>query len=97
MLEVYRQPLAVRDLLEIWGYIAEDSEMRADAFIDKIEDIFITLAKSPKVGRLRNDLSDGLRSFPIGNYAIFYLPIASKIIIVRVLHSARDIDSEFFN
>jgi toxin ParE1/3/4 len=36
-----------------------------------------------------------LRSLSVGNYLIFYRPLADGIEIVRVLHGARDIDSLF--
>jgi plasmid stabilization system protein ParE len=31
-------PRASEDLLEIWSYIADDSEANADGFIDKVRD-----------------------------------------------------------
>ena len=37
----------------------------------------------------------GLRSLPIGNYVVFYLPIENGIEIVRVLPGMRDIDAFF--
>ena len=36
-----------------------------------------------------------VRSFPFGRYVIFYEPIEDGIDVVRVLHSARDIDAVF--
>jgi len=47
------------------------------------------------MGRLRDELADGLRSFPVGRYVIFYRPIPKGIEIVRVLHGARDLDAIF--
>lgn len=40
-------------------------------------------------------LAPDVRSFPFGRYVIFYLPIDDGIDVVRVLHSARDIDAVF--
>jgi len=37
------------------------------------------------------ELLDGLRSFPIGKYVIFYVPRSRGIEVVRVLHGARDL------
>ena len=53
------------------------------------------LSSQPKMGRARDDLSLGLRSMPFGRYVIFYEPLPDGIDIVRVLHSARDIDTVF--
>ena len=36
-----------------------------------------------------------MRSFPFGRYVIFYAPVDGGIDVVRVLHSARDIDEQF--
>ncbi len=47
-------------------YIAEDSETRADTFIDAIDRKFHVLAERPNMGRPRPELAEGLRSFPIG-------------------------------
>jgi len=39
--------------------------------------------------------AEGMRSFPVGRYVIFYLPLADGSDIVRVLHGARDIERIF--
>jgi toxin ParE1/3/4 len=44
----------------------------------------------PKIGRTRDELSSGLRSFPAARYIIFYRENRDGIEIVRVLHGARD-------
>ena len=43
----------------------------------------------------RRPLAAGLRSFPFGRYVIFYMPVQDGIDVVRMLHSARDVDSAF--
>ena len=92
---VLRRPRARDDLAEIWDYIADDSIKQADAFIDRIDSAFHLLAGQPMMGRERDELVPGLRSFPIGRYVIFYEPLPDGIAVVRVLHSARDIDAQF--
>ena len=47
------------------------------------------------MGRARDELSANVRSFPFGRYVIFYAAIEDGIDVVRVLHSARDIDAVF--
>jgi toxin ParE1/3/4 len=59
-------------------------------FIDRH---FQALARRPKMGRSRPELAPELRSFPVGQYVIFYLPLPKGVDIVRVLHGARDIES----
>ncbi len=86
---------AKSDLVEIWDYIADDSEARADAFVDMIDQKLQALASSPGMGRARDEIAEGLRSFPVGRYVIFYRPIPEGVEIVRVLHGSRDIDVLF--
>jgi toxin ParE1/3/4 len=87
------QPRAKADISEIWEFIAEDSDDQADAFIDLIDQKFQLLAQKSGLGRRREELAEGLRSFPVGRYVIFYLPIPGGVQIVRVLHGARDIEA----
>jgi len=35
-----------------------------------------------------------LRSFPVGSYIIFYVPVPDGIEIVRVMHGRQDIDAD---
>ena len=92
---IVKLPRAKSDLVEIWGYIADDSEASADTFIETVDQKFNALAGRPNMGRHRDELADGLRSFPVGRYVIFYRPIPKGIEIVRVLHGARDLDAVF--
>jgi toxin ParE1/3/4 len=51
---------ARRDLVEIWIYIAEDSEISADRVLSALYDQFELLGKSVFLGRRRDDLLPGL-------------------------------------
>ena len=88
-------PLAKSDLIDIWLYIAQDNFEAADRFIDQIEKKFLILASSPEAGVRRDKLVPGLRSFPMGDYLIFYKPTEVGIVIVRVLSGYRDIEKLF--
>jgi len=89
------RPRAEIDLFEIWNYIADDSEARADAFIDKIHQRFVALSEQPSMGRARDELALGVRSHPVGSYIIFYRAMDPGIDIVRVLHGSRDMGTTF--
>jgi toxin ParE1/3/4 len=78
------------DLDEICSYIAQDDPDAADKFILAIASRFPLLASMPEIGRQREELVAGLRSFPVGNYIIFYRVIEQGVEIARVLHGARD-------
>jgi toxin ParE1/3/4 len=92
MPRVRRKPLARADLLDIWNYVADDSPAKADRLLDSINKQCQALARFPKMGRARNELGASLRSFPVGNYVIFYREVSKGIEINRVLHGARDIE-----
>jgi len=95
--KVSRRPRARRDLIEIWNFIAADSERAADKLLDRIEEILRMLGDNPKAGRVRPELSRGLRSFPVRNYVVFYEPNSAGIELVRVLDGRLDIQSEDMN
>ena len=95
MPQVTRRPLAETDILEIWDYIADDSLAAADRWVDLLDKQFRVLATQPMMGRARDELAPGVRSFPFGRYVIFYVPLDDGIDVVRVLQGARDIDAVF--
>ena len=90
---------AEADLLEFWLTIAEDNLAAADKSLDSIQSTVSLLAAQPEMGRVRPELADGLRSFSTRTpYIIFYVPDEDGwLLIVRVLHHARDIDAEYFS
>ena len=88
-------PLARDDLHEIWEYITQDNIEAAERLVNRIEELGQLLAQHPHLGRRREELAAGLRSFPMGRYLVFYRPIEDGIEIVRVLHASRDIDTIF--
>jgi toxin ParE1/3/4 len=82
--------LAERDLDAIWSYVAEDaSPASADRLIDAIIDRFELLAEQPRMGRLRPEFGEGVRSFVVESYAIYYRH-EGKVLIARILHGRRD-------
>ena len=95
MPEILRRPEAEADLDDIWLHIALDDPDSADRFIDLIEERCQLLAENPRMGRHPPELAPSLRSFPIGNYIIFYVPIENGIEIIRVVSGGRDIHALF--
>ena len=86
---------AQQDIDEILIYISDDDVDAAILFSDRLTELFEMLAENPKAGRERPELKEEMRSFPTGNYVIFYRIWAGKVAIVRVLHGARDLDETF--
>ena len=84
---------AQSDLDEAWAYLAERNEAAADRLIDGVLQKARLHAELPLMGRPRNDLRPGLRSFVVHPYTIFYRPAGDTIEVVRVLHGRRDIET----
>jgi toxin ParE1/3/4 len=80
------------DIDEILAYIAEDNFEAALDVYSRFLEVFKMLANNPNAGRLRTELNETWRSFPVGNYLIFYRLWARDVSITRVLHSARELD-----
>ena len=62
------------DLDSIWSFLAADNVSAANKQIDRIGEVFEMLVENPLAGRARLDLQPNLRSFPAGNYIVFYVP-----------------------
>lgn len=96
MAKVVNSSLARKDFSEIFQYIAgETSVEQAQKFLRLLDGKCQLLAKFPEMGRARHEFLINLRSFPVKNYLIFYLPIDDGIEILRVLHATRDIKQVF--
>lgn len=63
---------AERDLIDIGDFIARDSPANAVRFIARLEEFCELLVSQPLAGRVRDEVSPGLRSLPYGRYVIFY-------------------------
>ena len=86
---------ARQDVLSIWKYIADDDETAADRFVDLLTGRFGLLGDNPHLGRRRDDLRAGYRSFPVGEYLVFYRIAEPGIQILHIVHGRRDIASLF--
>ena len=83
------------DLVDIATEVGGVNLGAADRLLDMIEQKCRLLAQFPEMGRKREELASGLRSFPVGNYVIFYRPSPEGIQMIRVLHGARDLPPLF--
>jgi len=92
MSRVRKRPQAESDLDEIWWHIAQENPDAADQLLDRMDERCNTLAQFPFIGASRDELMLTLRSLPVGNYVIYYLPLDDGIEVIRVLHGSRDIN-----
>lgn len=95
MSRVVLRPEAEADILEIWDYIADDSVVEADRWVDRLDEKLRLWARQPAIGRPRDELAADLRSQSFGRYIVFYTPLPDGIDVIRVLHGSRDVDHMF--
>ncbi|MGV8092914.1 MAG: type II toxin-antitoxin system RelE/ParE family toxin [Mangrovibacterium sp.] len=83
---------ADRDLEDIFDYTNRQFGIdQAIDYVSGFEEVFVSLATNPELGRKRDEIRKGLRSFVKGSHTIFYRVLKSHIRIVRILHGCRDI------
>ena len=89
-------PLAREDIIILAEHIAMDSIDAADRFLDAVQGTCEELVHMPEIGsscRFKNEKASGIRVKTVPgfeNHLIFYRPSDDGLLIVRVLHGARD-------
>jgi toxin ParE1/3/4 len=89
-------PLASQDFDEIYTYISQNNPNAALRFFDAARETFAKIATTPNLGRIyqtQNQNLTGLRKWGIKgfkSYIIFYLIREDVLIIVRIIHGARN-------
>ena len=87
---------AEADVAEIWEYIAQDDPDAAAAFVLRLEEQINTLERFPErcpLVRENELLGTSYRHLVYGNYRTIFKIIESRVIIMRVLHGARLLDT----
>ena len=60
--------------------------------MDRIEQVVGIISEHPQIGRERPELMPGLRSFVVLAWVIFCRIEGDAVLVVRVVHGARDLD-----
>ena len=84
-------PEAIADGDDIWLSIAIDSESAAERLLARIDATQTRLAEFPELGQARPDIAPDARSWAVGDYLILYRIEPDAVVIVRILHGARDL------
>ena len=90
-LPVRRTNQADSDLDAIWLHVAQDNVETAERMIQRIAVAEDRLGEFPEIGQARPDLAEGLRHWPVAPYVILYRIERDKVVVVRILHGARDL------
>jgi plasmid stabilization system protein ParE len=87
-------PQAAEDLDALWWFIAQDNRDAADRVEMEIVATCLRLAKHPRMGTKRQDITPlpvrfwTATKFP--NYVIVYRPETTPLQVVAVMHGKRD-------
>ena len=93
-------PSAEADIAEIWDYIAQDSLVQANAFIDALKTQVKLLEQFPERCSLidENDiLGTKYRHLLHGSYRMIFRISRHTVLILRIVHGARLLNDEFFS
>lgn len=97
--EVHLTPTAEADIAEIWDYIAQDSLDQATAFVLALEDQIASLERHPeRCPRVPENevLGTSYRHLIHGSYRTVFRVAGSRVVILRVVHGARLLDTALF-
>lgn len=85
-------PAAYADLDEIWDHISESNADAADRVMREFERAFERLARDPRIGHGHFCLAEqsGLPVYTLRKYLIIYNPAVKPLLVVAVIHGARD-------
>ena len=97
MSRITRTESALRDLDDIWDYIAIENHHpdAADQLIDEIDKVLHLLVSQPRMGEAVEHLRpDTRRCIVHHHYLVFYDTVGDDVRLLRVLHAARLIRPE---
>lgn len=100
MASISKSPQAFVDLDELATHIQQDKPAAAHRFLLAAEWSFNLLAAMPQMGKeYLHPKYDNLRVWyvrrPFRQYRIFYQIVDDGILVIRVLHSPRDVTTQF--
>jgi toxin ParE1/3/4 len=87
---------AKADLGAIWRHTAKNwGTKQADRYYHDLLELFQELTIHPELGRRRDEVMPGTRSFPQGRHVVFYTATDSGIEIIGIPHQSEDLDIHF--
>jgi toxin ParE1/3/4 len=61
-----------------------------DAYGEEIARAFESLSANAEIGRARDEVSPGLRSYRVRQHVIYYRIAGSSLMVLRILHERMD-------
>jgi len=91
MAEVLFRRAALRDLEQIGHRIAIEDVAAAERFRTTVFRRIGLLRRFPESAQPRPEFGNDIRTIPIGRYIVILRVVVPKVIVLRVLHGARDL------
>ncbi len=89
-------PSAATDLVDIVRYSKQTwGSTQAQRYREELELAVQQIALAPGMGRKREAIAPGLRSFPVAQHVAFYVQRKDRIIVLRILHPRMNVDEAF--
>ena len=91
---------ARKDILDIYTYLSERSDVAGDHFLDCLNRTFEQISEMPELGELRSFHKPSLKNIRVWqvknfpNYILFYRIRKNQISILRVRHGATNYADE---
>ena len=85
-------PSADADLKDIHLWVAQDDEGAADRLVRRIVAATGRLGAFPESAPSREELGEGIRSLVVGRYLVLYRVGPDSVDVIRIVHSARDLE-----
>lgn len=86
---------ALRDLREISSYTKREWGAEQERrYRQQLELELQKLSLNANIGRSREDVGFGVRSFRVGSHIAFYVHGDDGITVLRLLHPSRDVESK---
>lgn len=87
--ELTAEARADLDEIDTFG-LARFGAVVSDSYMTGFFEAFELLSEFPEVGRKVPGRADGIRSLLVGRHRLFYRSVGDVVVIMRVLHTARD-------
>jgi toxin ParE1/3/4 len=79
------------DLINIWNYTFDRwGETQADEYLQTIQSAIRLLVANPEIGKSREAIQTGYRSYYESKHVIFYRPYRYGVRVIRILHQSMD-------
>lgn len=87
---------ALEDLGAIWDFGVERwGQKKANSYATDIHNMCDFIADNLGLGKSRDHIVNGLKSYPVGSHIVFYVEKNGLVYVIRLLHKRSDFERHF--